>query len=72
MREIRDELEKIGIEMYYLDNLTELLKDYFYNELNECKYSKGESLTKVISDNIKSTDKHLQEVIKRVFEECNK
>ena len=66
MKEIREEIDKLELKSYYLENLSELLCDYFYYELNEPKYSKGETLVTVLSEKLNEFDNNLQEFVKKI------
>ena len=66
MQDLRDELEKVSLKTYYLENLSELMCDFFYNNLSEIKYAKGDALVTVINEKIKDLDSSLQEVFKKI------
>lgn len=68
MKEIREELDKMSLKIYYLENLGELLTDYFYNELNKKGYSKGETLSTIILEKIKDIDNTLPDLYAKVKE----
>ena len=69
MKEIREELDEISLKIYYLENLGELLEDYYYDNLSQRGYSKGETLITIMLEKIKDLDKTILNLYDKTIEE---
>lgn len=62
MEEIREELDKINLEMCRLKDISELLGDYFFNNLVGREHSKGDTLVTILIEKLNVLDNSIMDL----------
>ena len=68
MKELIDKLDEISIKILRIEDIGELLEDYFYNNIKGAEHSKGDTLVTLLVEKIKNLDEDLEKIYKKVFE----
>lgn len=73
MNKVREELDGIAMKAYRVKDISELLGDYFFNNITGREHTKGDTLVTILIEKVKELDESISElyVKTREFEANN-
>jgi len=68
MNKVREELDGILLETYRLKDISELLADYFFNNITGKEHTKGDTLVTILNEKVQSLDESISNLYTKTKE----